>query len=296
MSNNQEVKGAVTCLSVYQFKAIPAAQLPVLRKNWRERCLSLHLKGTILLSPEGINAFLAGTASAVAAMRTEFETAGFEDMPYKYSYCDEPPFTRMLVRLKREIITFKQSTVEPEKHTAPHLPAETLRQWYADGKDMLVLDTRNDYEVRVGKFKQAIDFNIQNFTDFTRQISQLPPEAKEKPVVTYCTGGIRCEKAAEWMLQAGFKNVYQLDGGILRYFETCGGDHYEGDCFVFDKRVALSPDLKPTEAKLCFSCWQPLQKDEQPVDDICPYCHKHMGGKRALAHQPKSHVSDVVRS
>ena len=127
---------------------------------------------------------------------------------------------------------------------------------------MLVLDTRNDYEVKIGTFAEAKDFNIRTFKQFIAKVATLDPAYKKKPVVTFCTGGIRCEKAAEYMHQQGFEQVYQLEGGILHYFEQCGGAHYQGDCFVFDKRVALDPSMHATEAQVCYSCRMPLQPGE----------------------------------
>ena len=117
-----------------------------------------------------------------------------------------------------------------------------------------MLDTRNDYEVRIGAFDNAVDLGIKHFRDFPAALAKLPESAKKKPVVTYCTGGIRCEKAAELMSQEGFEQVYQLDGGIINYFEKCAGDHYHGECFVFDQRVALDPELKETKTVQCYAC------------------------------------------
>ena len=270
-------------ISAYLFQDIAADYLPELRQTLLDQCRGLNLKGTILISPEGINAFLAGKPSAVEEALHFINDLGFKDLPVKVSYSDDQPFKRMLVRIKKEIIAFGFDSVKPAQHTAPHLAPEELHKWYAEGEDMLVLDTRNDYEVKMGKFKDAHDFDIRTFREFPDKINELKQDWADKPVVTYCTGGVRCEKAAEYMLQQGFKKVYQLDGGILNYFEQCGGDNYEGDCFVFDSRVAVNPKQEETSAVVCFACREPMQLSEKPADGICPFCNKSMQGRRQVA-------------
>lgn len=270
-------------VSAYLFKELPVESLQRLRSRLLARCIQLKLKGTILLTPEGINVCLAGGKAEVYEALDLLAEEGFTDLPIKESYSDSQPFTRMLVRIKKEVIAFGKDEVVPHEHTAPHLPAEELRQWYESGKEMLVLDTRNTYEVKLGKFENAFAFDIETFREFPERVQELKQEWGDKPIVTYCTGGVRCEKAAEYMLQQGFKDVYQLDGGILRYFDHCGGDHYEGDCFVFDKRVALNPQQQTTGATVCYSCREPFQAGEQPQDDVCPHCDKSVRGRRQVA-------------
>ncbi len=271
---------AIVNISAYHFQALEAEDLPVLRGKLKDKALRLGIKGTILLSPEGINLFLASGREPLEAFKAYLVERGFVDLPYKESFSDHQPFTRMLVRIKKEIISMGVPEVVPHQKTAPHLPVEQLRAWYEQGKDMVILDTRNDYEVRLGTFENAIDLNIKTFRDFPEAIKQLPEEMKQKPVVTFCTGGIRCEKAAALMQQQGFAEVYQLHGGILKYLEECGGEHYEGECFVFDKRVALNAELTETETVQCFSCRQPISAAEQATDDdTCPYCDNSRHGK-----------------
>jgi UPF0176 protein len=259
-------------IAAYKFVAMSEEFIRGIRYSLKNKLIELEIKGTILLSPEGINLFLAGTADAINHFKNYLaQWSEFNDLTYKESWSDEKPFSRTLVKIKREIIAFGIDTVDPEKETAPHLDPEEFKTWYEQNKDMIVLDTRNDYEVELGTFKNAIDFDLEHFRDFPNAIKFLPEEAKDKPIVTFCTGGIRCEKAAEYMLQQGFKKVYQLDGGILNYFEKCGGDYYEGECFVFDKRVAVDPKLAETTTQQCFSCRNPLPK--QTADKVCPHCH-----------------------
>ena len=267
-------------LSGYLFVSLPESELPSLRADIKAKALFCDLKGTILLSPEGINAFVAGARESVDEFVAYLNAIpAFSALVFKESVSAYPPFNRMLVRLKKEIIPMNQSGVAPEKKTAPYVTAETLREWYRQKKDMVVLDTRNDFEIALGTFENAMDLHLSHFRDFNDAIEFLPETMKEKTVVTFCTGGIRCEKAAELMTQKGFKNVYQLEGGILKYFEKCGGDFYEGDCFVFDQRVALNSALQETQTMQCFDCRTPLHAS-QVRDAKCPHC-----GSKAISKQ-----------
>ena len=271
-------------ISAYKFVALAADRLPTLKVELKEKAVSLNILGTILISTEGINLFLSAPRDVIDEYEAFLETyPEFQNLPYKDSPSKTQPFTRMLVRIKKEIIAMGHDDIVPHEHTGPHLSAKDFKRWYDEGKDMVVLDTRNDYEVELGTFKDAMDLNIESFRDFPDALDMLPEEIKEKPIITFCTGGVRCEKASEIMLRKGFKNVYQLDGGILKYFEECGGDHYEGECFVFDKRVAVNTSLEETQTRQCYACRSPLTAEMQPKDNICPHCHKHVDGKRANA-------------
>lgn len=266
-------------ISAYKFIELSPEYTIDLRFKFKEKAMELDLKGTILLSNEGINMFLSGTRDNMDAMKAYIGGfPEFADVWYKESFSDHQPFNRMLVRLKKEIISMGCPDIEPEKHTAPHLEPEELHKWYDEGKDMVILDTRNDYEIRLGTFDNAVDLNIDHFRQFPEAIARLPESFKKKPVVTFCTGGVRCEKAAELMERAGFEEVYQLNGGIINYFEKCGGDNWQGDCFVFDKRVALNPKLEETDSVQCYMCREPLTM--QQLDECggeCPYCHQRGG-------------------
>ncbi len=263
-------------LSVYKFT--PLDQLPELKEQLRALAQAGDLRGTILLSPEGINLFVAGTREAtndlLAALRA---VPGLGDLSPKESISAEQPFNRMLVKIKKEIIAFGVPGIDPARHPTRKLPAATLKQWLDAGRPVTLLDTRNDYEIRLGTFRGALAAGIENFRDFPAAVGRMPETLKSQPVVMFCTGGIRCEKAGPFMEQAGFKDVHQLDGGILKYFEECGGAHYEGECFVFDKRVGLDPALRETSTVMCFKCQMPLteieQRDPRYVPDVsCPHC------------------------
>ncbi len=282
-------------VSGYRFVSLTPEQLRERRLALLDAARAQSLKGTILLSEEGINLFLSGHRDEIDAFKNYLDTfAEFADLWLKESPSAEQPFTRLLVRLKTEVIAMGKPEIVPEQHTVPHLPPETFKSWYDSGKDMLVLDTRNDYEVALGTFEGAVDLDIASFRDFPEAATYLPESAKDKPVVTFCTGGIRCEKAGEWLARQGFKEVYQLEGGILNYFEQCGGSHYDGECFVFDKRVAVDATLKETQTRQCYACRHPLLPEEQEASGQCPHCHQHSAGKRHQAHQIKSRVSPEV--
>jgi RluA family pseudouridine synthase len=265
-------------IAAYKFVALP--ELRSLRARLLALCKGWELKGTILLSAEGINLFVAGERTKIDLLLAELRgIPGLEDLQPKVSETDHQPFTRMLVRLKKEIIAFGVEGIDPSKRTSPKLAAQELKRWLDEGRPVTLLDTRNDYEVKLGTFKNARPIGIDHFRDFPEAVRKLPPELKEQPLVMFCTGGIRCEKAGPFMERDGFKSVFQLEGGILKYFEACGGAHYDGECFVFDQRVGLDPSLQETDSTQCFRCQTPLseadQRDERYVPgQACPFCFR----------------------
>lgn len=233
-------------ISAYLFTPIsdPQSLRPVLR----ERALASSIKGTILLAEEGINLFLAGDAVAVRGYLDELrEDPRFADLTAKESWSDDQPFGRMLVKIKREIIRMDHPTIQPAEGRAPAVAPATLRRWLDQGHDdtgreVVLVDTRNAFEVDHGTFNNALDWRIEKFTQFPDAAANHREQLEGKTVVSFCTGGIRCEKAAIYLREEGI-DALQLDGGILGYFEHVGGDHWSGDCFVFDERRALAPDL-----------------------------------------------------
>lgn len=245
-------------ISAYLFVALNDCE--ELRARLQARCLELQLKGTILLAPEGINIFLAGTRLAIDTIVNELrQETRFATLAPKESLSATQPFRRMLVRLKKEIITMKMPQIVPEQGRAPAVAPKTLKRWLDQGHDdagreVVLLDTRNQFEVDVGSFTNAVSYGIDKFTEFPQRVAENKESLQDKTVVSFCTGGIRCEKAAIYMRSLGLDEVYQLDGGILKYFEEVGSDYYDGDCFVFDGRTALNAELEPAGAKTCFAC------------------------------------------
>lgn len=230
-------------IAAYQFVALSETQLIDLQKKLKEKAQVEALKGTILLSHEGINLMMAGEPDGIENYKAFLATL-FSNLTYKESLSEKEPFSKLLVRIKKTIIHMGTDEVDAVNEKTAYVTPKMLKAWYEEKKDMIVLDVRNDYEKNFGTFAEAIDLNIPTFRDFPEAVEKLPEDFKNKPIVTFCTGGIRCEKAAVLLQKKGFKEVYQLEGGILNYFSQCGGDYFEGDCFVFDNRIAIDAQLK----------------------------------------------------
>lgn len=263
-------------VSAYRFARLSG--LEALRDQLIKLAAEQELKGTILLSQEGINLFVAGQRDAVAALVSFVrQVPGLAELAPKESASAVQPFRRMLVKIKREIISFGVDGIDPVNQPAPKLKAATLKLWLDEKRPITLLDTRNDYEVRLGTFEGAVDPHIDSFREFPRAVKKLPDSLKKQPIVMFCTGGIRCEKAGPFLQREGFEQVFQLDGGILKYFEDCGGAHFKGECFVFDERVGLDAALQPTGAVLCEVCQRPVTRAEQQLPAYargrsCPAC------------------------
>jgi UPF0176 protein len=278
------MSAATTFVNIAAYKFVTLDDREALRPLYRQRCAQLDLKGTILLAPEGINLFLCGARAAIDDFLCWLRgDARLADIVVKHSYSGEQSFKRMLVKLKPEIITMRMPVIRPEQGRAPAVAPATLARWLDqgrddDGKPVVMLDTRNGFEVDVGTFAGTVDYRIEKFSDFPDLVARHRDDFQGKTVVTFCTGGIRCEKAAIHMKNSGFDSVYQLDGGILRYFEEVGGAHYSGDCFVFDHRTALDPQLRPTASTTCFVCRSVVTPRAQlsPMyvyEKSCPACY-----------------------
>jgi RluA family pseudouridine synthase len=268
-------------VNIAAYKFVALAELQSLRDRLRRCCAEQSLRGTILLSSEGINLFLAGSRQGIDAFLELVRSIDeFHDLEVKESYSQQQPFNRMLVKLKREIIAFGVEGIAPAERTSPKLSARELKAWLDAGRPVRLLDTRNDYEVDLGTFRGAERLGIRHFREFPQAAAaQLPEQAKDEPLVMFCTGGIRCEKAGPMLEKLGFRQVYQLDGGILKYFEECGGQHYDGGCFVFDSRVVLDPQLRPTGAVQCFRCQsvlthEDIQSPQFEFGRSCPHCYR----------------------
>ncbi len=218
----------------------------------RARGEALDLRGTVLVAGEGINLFLAGDEAAIESFLAPLRAdSRFTGLRVKYSHSAQSPFARLKVKVKPEIISFRRDDASPLAGRAPAVAPATLQRWLQrggvddDGKRVVLLDTRNAQEVSHGTFAGALTLPITRFTELPEALAPHREDLRDATVVSFCTGGIRCEKAALWMRADGMDNVLQLDGGILGYFEDVGGHGYEGGCFVFDERVALDPELKP---------------------------------------------------
>ncbi|WP_372827156.1 sulfurtransferase [Polaromonas sp.] len=238
-------------LNIAAYKFVALNELEALQAALRDAAQSRGLRGTVLLAEEGINLFLAAGSSDIhdflAWLRNDVR---FQDLEVKESWSMVQPFRKLLVKIKPEIIRMNHPAIQPATGRAPSVEAATLQRWLNSGQDdtgrpVVTLDTRNAFEVDVGSFRNAIDWRIAKFSDFPQALQDHRSELAGKTVVSFCTGGIRCEKAAILMREAGVTHVFQLDGGILKYFEVAGHRHFDGECFVFDQRRALDTALAP---------------------------------------------------
>lgn len=286
--------------ALYKFVSLPDfrdLQAPVL-----EACKTYHIKGTLLLAEEGINGTIAGHADDIHKildyLRTDPLFKGrFADLEHKESYADEHPFYRMKVKLKKEIVTLGVPGVSPTKKVGTYVKPEDWNALISD-PDVVLIDTRNDYEVDIGTFKGAIDPKTTTFREFPEYVAQHFDKTKHKKVAMFCTGGIRCEKASSYMLDQGFDEVYHLQGGILKYLETIpeAESLWQGECFVFDQRVAVKHNLEVGEFDQCYACRHPLSPDEMKSDKYepgisCPHCYdKVSADKRARLKERQKQV------
>ncbi|MDR3616786.1 MAG: sulfurtransferase [Candidatus Obscuribacterales bacterium] len=245
-------------LAAYKFVGIaePTKLRPILKRRSDE----LKVMGSILLSPEGINMFVASERNAIDNfldfLRHDEPLDGlFTDIEVKESFSDHQPFRRMVVRIKPEIITMQHPAIVPGEVRAPAVEPEVLKKWLDqghddEGREVVLMDTRNAFEVNIGTFNKAFHYSIEKFSQFPQAFRDTDDDTKaalrQKTIVSFCTGGIRCEKAALFLRECDLDNVFQLNGGILKYFENVGDAHWNGECFVFDRRVALDPQLRPT--------------------------------------------------
>ena len=265
-------------LNVAGYKFEPLENLDSLIPEFQNKCDELGLKGSVYLSPNGINFSIAGTEENIDTyIQFMEEDSRFRDIPLKKTFSGTQPFRRMKVRLKKEIISLGRDDINPRELTGDYISPRELFEMYETKEDVIVLDTRNEYETRVGLFENAVDLQLDTFRDFPSAIEALPEEYKDKQIVMYCTGGIRCEKASAVMMKAGFSDVKQLEGGVLDYFKETGGAYWNGDCFVFDERVALDKELKETDYIYCYICREPLSAEEKAspdfkINEYCPYC------------------------
>lgn len=274
--------------ALYKFVSLPnyqALQAPILTA-----CQQHHIKGTLLLALEGINGTIAGAPDDIRALLAYLKSyPEFSDLEHKESYADTHPFYRMKVKLKKEIVTMGVTGVDPNQVVGTYVKPEDWNTLISD-PEVILLDTRNDYEVHIGTFKGAVDPKTTTFREFPAYVAQNLDKTKHKKVAMFCTGGIRCEKASSFMKQQGFEEVYHLQGGILKYLETVPKEQsmWEGECFVFDQRVAVKHGLEVGEYDQCYACRMPLSPEElkspQYTPGIsCPHCYDKTSEEKKAA-------------
>ncbi len=304
----------ITNITGYQF--IENDDVESAHKKIQAICNQTHLKGTIFISPEGINLSLAGNQSDIDFAIDQLKSVcGFTQLLLNTTYSVTIPFKRLLVKFRDELVPTKsksekvakinekfvptksksekvvktnekfvptksklnkdvqngsEQTLSKQKCNSPvYITSEKLKQWLDNGKDFVLLDLRNAFEYRLGSFNHAKHLELNHFRELENTNDRLNDIPKDKPLVTFCTGGIRCEKGAPYIAQQGFEHVYQLKGGILNYLNEFKDNYWHGDCFVFDERVCLDHELNPTYAVLCRSCQSALHKNEERFCSTC---------------------------
>ncbi len=271
-------------ISFYKF--VDLTDLIQLRTQLRELTTQYCLKGTILLAKEGINGSIAGLEDDVISFQNAMtKDPRFADLWFKKSEYSGVSFRRMLVKIKKEIITMGLDGRESLKMTGRYLDPLELKRWLDEKRDILLIDTRNDYECEMGSFQTAINPNIKTFGAFPQWVNDHLADKKDQPIVTFCTGGIRCEKATTYMRYQGFKNVYQLRGGILNYFEQlketeANTTHWQGELVVFDKRKAITPTLEHSNKNICYVCLCEIEASAKfhttEAGNACEQCQNKM--------------------
>ena len=268
---------SIVIAAFYKFVELPDYQER--QRPLRDFCVSQEVKGSILLAAEGINGTIAGSRSGIDAVLAYLrQDAAFASLTHKESHADFMPFSRMKVRLKKEIVNLGRPDITPNKRVGQYIPAD---EWNAliSSPDVILVDTRNDFEVEIGTFKGAVNPHVAAFNQFPDFVEQNLDPNQHKKVAMFCTGGIRCEKATAYMLEQGFEEVYHLKDGILKYLEAVPPEEslWEGNCFVFDDRVTVDHHLQPDQVELCPMCKTAVQPQHRTSPKyefgvFCPVC------------------------
>ena len=280
---------AIVVAALYKFADLP--DFEEMQIKLKKLCAKHKIKGTLLLAKEGINGTVSGSRQAIDALNEFMKADGrFEGLEYKESFADDNPFYRTKVRLKKEIVTLGCPEADPNKVVGTYVGPEEWNKLLED-PDVTVIDVRNDYEVEIGTFKNAINPKTDTFREFPKYVQENLDPSKNKKVAMCCTGGIRCEKASSYMKQAGFEEVYHLKGGVLQYLEDTPKDKslWQGDCFVFDNRVAVNHDLLEGKYDQCHGCRNPITEEDKLSRHYvrgvtCPKCYaKRTDAQKASA-------------
>jgi len=302
----------ITVCALYKF--VRLENFEALRAPLLAKMESLDVKGTLLLANEGINGTIAGTHTGIEqVLQFLAEDPNLGEISYKVSFNDENPFHRTKVKLKKEIVTMGVEGVDPNQVVGTYVKPKDWNALISD-PEVITIDTRNDYEIEIGTFKHAVNPNTETFREFPEYVKNNLDKNKHKKVAMYCTGGIRCEKSTAYLKDQGFEEVYHLEGGILKYLEEVPSDEtlWEGECFVFDGRVAVNHDLEQGQYDQCFACRFPLTEAEKESEHYikgvsCHRCHEKVTDKQkarfaererqiALAEQRgESHIGGEVK-
>ncbi|GAB2727084.1 oxygen-dependent tRNA uridine(34) hydroxylase TrhO [Halomonas garicola] len=301
MSDSSPAAAQTVVAALYKFVSLDDYQ--ALRDPLRQTMLDNGIKGTLLLAREGINGTVAGSRDGIDALLA-WLTADprFADIDHKESYCDEPPFYRTKVKLKREIVTMGVDDIDPNDTVGTYVEPEDWNDVISD-PEVLVIDTRNDYEVDIGTFKGAVDPNTTTFREFPDYVREHYDPAKHRKVAMFCTGGIRCEKASSFMLKEGFDEVFHLKGGVLNYLEKVpeNASLWRGECFVFDNRVTVRHDLAEGGFEQCHACRRPISAEDMrdaayEPGVSCPHCIDSLPEKTRASARERQRQIELARS
>lgn len=292
--------GKIVVAALYKF--VKLSDFHALREPLLDRCLALNIRGTLLLAEEGINGTVAGSREAIDSLLAYLRSdSRLQDLSHKESYDDNQPFYRMKVKLKKEIVTMGVADIDPNEVVGTYVKPKDWNALISD-PEVVVIDTRNDYEVEIGTFKGAIDPKTQSFRQFPDYVRQHYDPAKHKKVAMFCTGGIRCEKASAYMKQEGFEEVYHLEGGILKYLEEVdeASSLWQGECFVFDNRVSVKQGLEPGQYALCHGCRRPITDQDKLSDKFeegvsCPACHDSLSDEQRQRFRDRQKQVELAR-
>lgn len=273
-----EQHAPVVVAALYKFVALPDYE--ALREPLLERCLELGIKGTLLLATEGINGTVAGTRAAIDALLDYLHAdARFAGLEYKESLYETPPFYRTKVKLKKEIVTMGVEGIDPRHIVGTYVKPADWNALISD-PDVVLVDTRNDYEVQLGTFRGALNPATSSFREFPQYVAGHLDPARHKKVAMFCTGGIRCEKSTAYLKEQGFAEVYHLEGGILKYLEEVPEPDslWQGECYVFDNRVSVNHQLERGQYDLCHGCRLPVSAEDKQSEQYqegisCPHCY-----------------------
>lgn len=285
--------------ALYKFVSLPDYE--DIQPRLLKKCLELQIKGSLLLAKEGINGTIAGTRTGIdSIMGYLLADQRFSDLEYKESFAEKPPFLRMKVRLKKEIVTLGLLDIDPTQMVGQYVEGKEWNALLSDPK-VIVIDTRNEYECDIGTFKNALNPKTKTFREFPKFVEENLDPSENRPIAMFCTGGIRCEKASSYMLKSGFKEVYLLKGGILKYLETTPTEKslWVGDCFVFDGRTAVTHGLEPGQHDTCFGCRNPIHDEDKKSflfkEGVhCPRCYENARPeqiRRATARQRQIQIA-----
>lgn len=296
-----DLSSQIVVVALYKFVALPDYEQ--LRVPLLDFCMALNIKGTLLLAEEGINGTVAGSRNNIDQLLAYLrQDPRLSDIEWKESYDQQAPFYRMKVKIKKEIVTMGVDSIDPKRLVGRYVEPENWNALISD-PNVTVIDTRNEYEVNIGAFKGALNPHTETFRDFPDYVEKNLDPAKHKKVAMYCTGGIRCEKSTAYLLEQGFDQVYHLKGGILKYLEEVPEEDslWQGECFVFDNRVAVKHNLKVGNYDQCHGCRHPITEEQKqsPYYErgvCCPLCYDKLTTDQKQRFAERQKQMDLARS